>query len=64
SIGTPGYMAPEQSRGDSVIDGRADLYALGCVIFECLVGKRPFQGEDVTAILARTAHDEPPRASE
>jgi tetratricopeptide (TPR) repeat protein len=64
SIGTPGYMAPEQSRGDSVIDGRADLYALGCVIFECLVGKRPFQGEDVTKMLARTAHDEPPRVSE
>ncbi len=64
SIGTPGYMAPEQTRGDSVIDGRADLYALGCVIFECLVGKRPFQGEDVTTMLARTAHDEPPRVSE
>lgn len=64
SIGTPGYMAPEQSRGDSVIDGRADLYALACVIFECLVGQRPFQGEDVAAMLARTAQDEPPRVSE
>ena len=64
SIGTPGYMAPEQSRGDADIDGRADLYALGCVIYECLVGHRPFHGEDVVAVLARTAFDEPPRVSE
>lgn len=63
SIGTPGYMAPEQSRGDKEIDGRADLYALGCVIYECLVGRRPFHGEDVVAVLARTALDEPPRIS-
>ena len=64
SIGTPGYMAPEQSRGDADIDGRADLYALGCVIYECLVGHRPFHGEDLVAVLARTAFDEPPRVSE
>ncbi len=64
SIGTPGYMAPEQSRGDSDIDGRADIYALGCVIYESLVGQRPFHGEDVVAVLARTAFDEPPRVSE
>ncbi len=64
SIGTPGYMAPEQSRGESDIDGRADIYALGCVIYECLVGHRPFHGEDVVAVLARTAFDEPPRVSE
>jgi tetratricopeptide (TPR) repeat protein len=64
SIGTPGYMAPEQSRGDSNIDGRADLYALGCVIYECLVGKRPFQGEDIATMLTRSEHEEPPRVSE
>src|SRR4029079_17967218 len=39
-LGTPGYMAPEQARGDhSLIDARADVFSLGCVLFECLTGK-------------------------
>ncbi len=63
SIGTPGYMAPEQSRGDSIIDGRADIYALGCVVYETLVGQRPFQGEDIIKILTKTPIDKPPRVS-
>lgn len=63
SIGTPGYMAPEQSRGESKIDGRADLYALGCVVYETLVGQRPFRGEDIVSVLARGAIEEPPRVS-
>ncbi|MBL4635987.1 MAG: serine/threonine protein kinase [Kofleriaceae bacterium] len=63
SIGTPGYMAPEQSRGESKIDGRADIYALGCVVYETLVGQRPFRGEDIVAVLARGAIEEPPESA-
>src|SRR6185503_4283120 len=37
-VGTPGYMSPEQVRGDADIDGRADVYALGCLLFEILAG--------------------------
>ncbi|MEJ7730554.1 MAG: serine/threonine-protein kinase [Polyangiaceae bacterium] len=60
-IGTPGYMAPEQVRGASEVDARADLFALGCVLFECLTGKRAFGGDQAMPILLRILLEEPPR---
>jgi Protein kinase domain len=60
-MGTVDYVAPEQIRGDE-LDGRADQYALGCLLFECLTGSLPFrQSSDVAAIFAHL--DEPPPAA-
>src|SRR5262249_7058016 len=63
-IGTPGYMAPEQARGSPYVDARADIFALGCIIYRCLVGRPPFGGEDVLATLAKTVLAEPIRLEE
>ena len=51
-LGTAAYMSPEQARGRSV-DKRADIWAFGCVLYECLTGKRAFQGETVSDTLAQ-----------
>ena len=59
-VGTPGYMAPEQARGDSVIDGRADLFSLGAVLFECLAGQPAFAGSLAMAILLKVLLEVPP----
>ena len=55
TIGTPTYMSPEQGSDDAVIDGRSDIYALGCVAYEMLVGDPPFSGSTTGAVLARHA---------
>ncbi|HWN69498.1 MAG TPA: serine/threonine-protein kinase, partial [Haliangium sp.] len=51
-VGTPGYMAPEQCRDSSTVDHRADLYALGCIMYDCLCGRPPFVGDAVEVLAA------------
>lgn len=63
-LGTPSYMAPEQARGERNVDARADVYALGCLLFKCLTGRTPFVGDDVLSVLLKVVIEEPPRPSE
>jgi hypothetical protein len=62
SIGTPAYLAPEQLDGQSV-DGRADVYSLGCLLYECLTGERVFPRASRLAEAWAHLEEEPPRAS-
>ena len=65
-LGTPGYMAPEQARADegALVDGRADVFSLGAVLFECLTGRRAFEGVHVMALLAQLLLGDVPRVRE
>ncbi len=59
SLGTPQYMSPEQAMGERVIDARADIYALGAVLYEMLTGDPPFSGNSVQAIIAKVMSERP-----
>ncbi|MDB4939527.1 MAG: Adenylate cyclase, partial [Labilithrix sp.] len=58
-VGTPGYMAPEQARGNKEIDARADVFSMGCVMYECLAGRPVFQGDNIAALLAKILLETP-----
>ena len=62
-LGTLDYLAPEQIRGDS-IDGRADVYALGCLLYECLTGQLPFRRDSEAATMYAHLEEAPPRVSD
>ncbi|AUX44252.1 protein kinase [Sorangium cellulosum] len=59
-VGTPGYMAPEQARGDRDLGPQVDIFSLGCVLFECLTGRPAFQGNHLMALLAKLLLEDPP----
>ena len=60
AIGTPAYMSPEQALGSGEVDATTDVYALGCVIYEMLAGRTPFEGVAPQALLAKHAVDTVP----
>jgi serine/threonine protein kinase/tetratricopeptide (TPR) repeat protein len=61
-IGTPAYMSPEQIEGVKELDGRSDVYSLGCVLFEMLVGEPPFKGTSVMSVIANRLSNPVPSA--
>jgi len=63
SIGTPAYMSPEQASGEHHLDGRSDVYSLGCVLYEMLAGEPPYTGPTAQAILAKKLNEPTPRIS-
>ena len=61
TMGTPGYMSPEQARGERDLDARADVFALGCVLFECVTGRPAFVAGHPMALLGMILFEESPR---
>jgi len=63
SIGTPAYMSPEQASGEHNLDGRSDVYSLGCVLYEMLAGEPPYTGPTAQSIVAKKLSEAVPRVS-
>jgi serine/threonine-protein kinase len=63
ALGTPAYMSPEQALGSKDLDGRSDLYSLGCVLYEMLAGEPPYTAPSAQALIAKKLSETTPRIS-
>lgn len=60
AMGSPSYMSPEQCRDATTVDGRADIYSLGCTLYALLAGRTPFQGKTAVEVISKQIHEPPP----